>query len=106
MDGVRVGDYQGEDLRSPRHEHHLCCCRPFPRAQFDCQEQIITGETTQNTFDNTTMHEQVIVLDLSQAPLHCCVLHGFLPSLVWHFSWSPRVCWTLQWILSLPSRTL
>ena len=23
-------DCQGEELRSCRREHHLCCCRPFP----------------------------------------------------------------------------
>ena len=78
MDGVRVGDCQGEDLRSPRHEHHLCCCRPLPRAQFDCQEQVITEETTQNTFENQTTHEHVIVQEISQAPLHCCVFSRIL----------------------------
>ena len=27
----------------------------------------------QNTFENPTMHEQVTVQEISQAPLHCCV---------------------------------
>ena len=106
MDGVRVGDYQREDLRSPRHEHHLCCYRPFPRAQVDCHEQIISEKTTQNTFENPTMHEQVIVQEISHTPLHCCVFSRIPIEFGLYFSWSPRVCWTLQWILSLPPRTL
>ena len=70
----------------PRHKHYHRCLpsqrgrllRSFHstafhrfgllrRAQFDCQEQIIAEETTQNTFENPAVHEQVIVHEIHQA---------------------------------------
>ena len=41
------------------------------------QEQIVAGETTQNTFENPAVHEQVIVQEIPQAPQ---VVDSFPPS--------------------------
>ena len=62
------------------------------RAHFDFQERIVAEETTQNTFVNPAVHEQVIVQEFLQAP-----------QVVGSFSSLGRVCCTH--VQPSPSRT-
>ena len=68
------------------------------RDLYECKQQIKRRRLCESILADgmTDFHKSVNIGNHFPAE-H--IWHGFLSSLVWYLSWSPRVSWTLQWIV-------